>query len=362
MLNFIGRTLLRWLEQWSKEETDRPPAPPVLRAPAEPLTSPDEKSKEGSFVFPRVQRPAMGCLFEIYLAGTDRVSLLGAANEALDEIERLDRQLSHYRDDSDIARLNAYAAQQWVRLEPRLYQLLKHCAALSVETEGAFDITAGRLVKAWGFHHGTGRIPPADEIAEILQGIGANRILFDEEDHLVYFTSPQVEINLGAIGKGYALDEAADVLRFYGVQSAVLHGGQSTIYALGAPPGAEGWEFTIKDPRDKTTVLQSLLLRDEALSTSGSYEQFFEANGVRYSHLLDPRKGYPTQGMLSVSVAAPSAAISDALSTAFFIQGRAWTEAYCHAHPELCVVMMEEVGGGEVMVSRFGFENKPERT
>lgn len=356
MFNFFGRTLLRWLEQMSEEETDRPPVPQVIFAPSEPIASPAEETLEGGgFVFPRVQRAAMGCLFEVYLAGTDREALIGAANEALDEIERLDRQLSHYRNDSDIARLNAHAAQQWVRLEPRLYQLLKHCAELSVATEGAFDITAGRLVKAWGFHHGTGRIPPPDEIAEILQGIGAHRILFDDDDHLLYFTSPQVEINLGAIGKGYALDEAAEILRFYGVQSAVLHGGQSTIYALGAPPGAEGWEFAIKDPRDKKTILQRVVLRDEALSTSGSYEQFFEANGIRYGHILNPRTGRPAQGMLGVSVVAPSAADSDALSTAFFIQGRAWAEAYCRARPELRVVMIEEAEKGEQIVSRIGF-------
>src|SRR5216683_3119176 len=113
-------------------------------------------------------RAAMGSLFEIFLHGEDPVRLEGAANEALDEIVRLDAQLSHYRDDSDIARLNAGAASGWVRVEPCLYALLERCAVLSRATEGAFDITAGPLVKAWGFHEGEGRVPPEGEIAALM--------------------------------------------------------------------------------------------------------------------------------------------------------------------------------------------------
>src|SRR5439155_4746009 len=142
---------------------------------------------------------------------------IAAGESALDEVERLDRQLSHYRDDSDVARLNANATTQWVRLEPRLYQLLKRCYDLSVETEGAFDITAGPLVKAWGFFRGEGRIPPDDEIAALLSEIGTQRVRLDPARSAVRFASPGLEVSFGAVGKGYALDAAVEILRFYGV-------------------------------------------------------------------------------------------------------------------------------------------------
>jgi FAD:protein FMN transferase len=126
-----------------------------------------------------------------------------------------------------------------------------------------------------------------------------------------------------------------------------LHGGRSSIYALGAPPGAEGWEFTLRDPRDHTTPLHTVVLHDRAISTSGDYEQFFEADGVRYSHIIDPRSGRPVQGMQSVWVVAPSATDSDALSTAFFVLGPERTRAFCRQYPELEVVMVQSAPDGE---------------
>lgn len=342
-------------------------------------------------VTPRVQREAMGSLFEIYLAGTDREALVGAGEQALDEIERLDRQLSHYKMDSDVSRLNAHAGSQWVRLEPRMYQLLKRCAEIRRETDGAFDITLGPLIKAWGFYRGEGRVPSDEELDELMGQVGLESVEFDDEDQLVRFSSPGMEINLGAVGKGYAIDEAVEILKMYGVSSAVVHGGQSSIYALGTlpveeekrrrgegqtsfsdqlsviscqspgpnaqrptPNTQECWPFEIKDPRDMETVLETVFLRDEAISTSGSYEQFFEMDGVRYSHILDPRRGRPVQGMLSVSVIGPSAAETDALSTAFFVLGRENTEEFCRARPNLRVIMIEE-RGDDIEVTRIGF-------
>lgn len=384
----LGRALMRWLEKIGTSETETavPDASEPLSelvAEAKPEAHTADVKEPVEYVYPRVQRQAMGSLYEIYLAGTDREGLVAAGEEALNEIDRLDRQLSHYRDDSDITRLNRNAATQWVRVEPRLYRLLRRCCDLSLATDGAFDITAGPLIRAWGFFRGEGRVPSDEEIADLLPNVGFYRILTDDEDHLIYFTAPGLEINLGGIGKGYALDEAADILRAYQVRSAVLHGGQSTIYALGTPlePDVEsieqepatddeiqnpkskiqnppGWSFTIKDPRDHETPICTVTLRDEALSTSGSYEQFFEVAGVRYSHIIDPLTGRPAQGRLSVSVIAASATESDALSTAFFVLGREATEEYCKAHPNIRAIMIEECADNEIEIIKIGFDEE----
>ena len=377
----IGQALRRWLRNMEAAERGGDVPSPQIPREHEPVvrevdeyslaadsvaTKPAVEPESEEWVFPTVQRTAMGSLWEIYLVGTDREQLVAAADEGLDEIERLDRQLSHYKDDSDISRLNAHAGEQWVRLEPKLYFLLKRCVELSEMTGGAFDITSGPLTKAWGFFKGEKRIPPEDEVAAVMENVGAQRILFDDENWLVYFTRPEMEINLGAIGKGYAIDEAVKTLRSFNVQNAVLHGGQSTIYAMGSPPEpvsseleddfSPGWLFDIKDPRDRETVIQSVYLYDEALSTSGSYEDFFEVDGVRYSHIIDPRSGYPAKGMLSVSVIAPNAADSDALSTAFFVMGVGAAEEFCKSHPELRVIIVESVAEGDIRVTRIGFD------
>src|SRR5258708_11359856 len=380
MFNFLfGRAVMRWLEKLGDVEAEERPE----AENSEPFASQPEPKPSAGWVYPRVERPAMGRLFEIDLAGMDREGLISAGEQAMDDIERLDRQLSHYKDDSDTARLNAHATENRVRLEPRMYQLLKRCAELNAETEGAFDITTGPLTEAWGFYRGEGRVPSDTEIDEILHRVGMAKIAFDDEDDLVHYTVPGLEINLGAVGKGYSIDIATETLKMYGVERAVLDGGQSTIYAIGSAPIVEGereragegengrsdhqpstinhqlstinhqpstnigWEFIIKDPRDHVTPIETVYLKDQALSTSGSYEDFFEVDGIRYSHILDPRTGRPVQGMLSVSVIAPNAADSDALSTAFFVMGRERTEEFCRAHKELKVIMMEERKGGE---------------
>jgi thiamine biosynthesis lipoprotein len=296
---------------------------------------------------------AMACLFEAWLCGDDEAWCAGVAEEALAEVARLEAQLSHYRDDSDVARLNALASREWVRVEPALFALLSLARRLSRETDGAFDITAGPLVKAWGFYQGEGRVPTEEEIAAARARVGMSHVRLDRERSAVRFDVEGVDINLGAIGKGHALDQAAEVLRFYGVTNAVIHGGRSTILALGAPEGEEGWAFTLKDPRDRERPLYHVSLRDRALSTSGNAEQFFEADGKRYGHLLDPRTGRPVEGRLCVWVIAPSAAESDALSTAFIVLGPEATRAVCRKRPEIEAVLVETAESG-IRVTRIG--------
>jgi len=296
----------------------------------------------------------MGCLFEIMIWDADAEWSRAVALEALAEIERLDRQLSHYRGDSDIARLNALATTEWVRVEPELFGLLQTCARWTEETDGAFDIATGALLECWGFHRGSGRLADEAALSCALAASGMRRVELDAQDCLVHFSAPELILNLGAVGKGYALDRAADVLRFYGVRSALLHGGQSTILAVGGPPDAEAWRFQIKDPRDRANILATAHLRDAALSTSGSYEQYVEVNGMKYSHILDPRTGRPVTERLLVTARTAGAAWSDALSTALFVMGHERATDFVERHPEVAFVMLSEDVRGGTVISRAG--------
>lgn len=289
----------------------------------------------------------MGTSFEAILLGPDPEFLRAAAHESLDEVERLEARLSHYRADSEVCDLNRRAAFEPVRMEPSLFELLRRAVFLSEVTGGAFDCTAGPLVTCWGFFRGRGQKPEPGDLDAARARVGSRLLEFDDRDRTVRFTREGVEVHLGAIGKGYAVDRAVEVLRALGVEAALVHGGTSTIYALGAPPGEVGWEIGIVDPRDRGRRLASVRMRDRALSTSGDYEQFFEMDGRRFPHVLDPRTGDPASGTWSAAVLADSATDTDALSTAAFVLGTAGTQRLCEQYGELGALIIPDPGPGK---------------
>ncbi len=289
----------------------------------------------------RVSRQAMATTFEVLLP-LGVPDALAAAGAALDEIDRLETQLTVYREDSEVSRLNRLAATAPVPVEEGLFGLLQLAARISAETEGAFDISAGALVKAWGFFRGPRRVPPDAELREVLRRVGMRHVVFDAEQRTVRFDRPGVEFNLGSIGKGYALDRAARLLHSdWKTRSGLLHGGQSSVYAMGNEPGTErGWAVGIRHPWDEGRSLATVYLRDRALGTSAATFRHLEHHGRKLGHILDPRTGWPAETIASASVVAPTAAEADALATAFFIQGVDRARAYCAAHPEVGAVLL----------------------
>jgi thiamine biosynthesis lipoprotein len=193
-------------------------------------------------------RNAMATRFEVVLQGEDATRLRAAGEQALNEIERLEGQLSLYRPSSEIARVNAWAAERPVKLSPPVFQLLRQARQLSRETNGAFDITIAPLARCWGFMGEGGRKPTAAEIEEARAKVGMDHLLLDESDCTARFTVAGAMLDLGAIGKGYAIDRAVEVLREAGVTSALLHGGTSTVYGLGSPAEAGNWKVAIDGP------------------------------------------------------------------------------------------------------------------
>jgi FAD:protein FMN transferase len=291
----------------------------------------------------RASRRAMAATFEVALPFATPDALL-AAEAALDEVHRLEAQLTVYRDDSDVSNLNRVAASKPVHVDEALFELLRLAARLTAETQGAFDVTAGTLVKAWGFLRGPRRAPRAEERAAALQTVGMRHVLLDSDHRTVRFLLPGLEINLGSIGKGYALDCAARLLRDrWNVRAGLLHAGHSSVYAMGKEPAtAEGWRVALRHPWDEGRRLGVLTLKDRALATSAPTFQYLEYYGRKLGHILDPRTGWPAQGIASASVTAPTAAEADALATAFFILGVASAREYCHRHPEIGAVLVPE--------------------
>jgi FAD:protein FMN transferase len=268
---------------------------------------------------------AMGATYSVVLYGHDQAMMDAAINAAFAEVARLDAILSNYRSESEWSDVNRRAASEPVWVSPELFQLLSACIAYSRESEGAFDIAVGPLMKLWGFYKGSGRLPSLEEVASILPKVGYQHVLLDADKQTVRFDSPGVELDPGGIGKGYAVDCMVDVLRQLGFQIARVAGSDSTIYGMGAPPTEpKGWRVGIKDPRNARQTVAEVFLKDMSLSTSGSYEKFFRAEGRTYAHIMDPRTGYPAQGSGSVSVIAPRTIDSEAWAKPYFVNGRQW--------------------------------------
>ncbi len=286
-----------------------------------------------------VAREAMACRFEVTLPMTDPRGI-PAARWALDEIDRLEAQLTVYRDNSDVSCINRNAGEAAVQVESHLFELLLLSQELHRETGGAFDITTGPLIRCWGFFQRSGRIPDPDELDVARQCVGMSHVLLNAADHTVRFARPGVEINLGSIGKGYALDQVSRNLRAWGVRAALLSGGSSSVVAVGGHD--RGWVVGVRHPRKTGFRIATLRLRDAAMATSGTGEQYFMSEGKRYGHILDPRSGMPAHGLAAVTVVASSGAVADALSTAFFVGGCELANEYCRNHPEVLALMVRE--------------------
>ncbi len=277
------------------------------------------------------------------------------AAAAFDLLDELEAQLTVYRDDSEVCAINRYAARQVVPAEPELFDLLRLAAQVHADTEGAFDVAVGALIKAWGFFRGPKRVPSPEELEAARFSSGTALVLLDETRQTVRFVRPGVEFNLGAIGKGYALDRLAALITGDGKMSTVLlHGGHSSVYARGTPGEERGWPIDLTHPTDPDRILARVWLRDRALGTSAATYQYLEHEGRKLGHVLDPRRGWPAEEMASASVLAPTGALADALSTAFFVGGIELARRYCAAHPDVGALLLPAGADARLVVLGLG--------
>jgi thiamine biosynthesis lipoprotein len=268
---------------------------------------------------------AMGTTFSIAVYGDDRFRMEAAVDAAFDEVRRLDDMLSNYKPASEWSAVNRNAGDRPVRVSPELFRLLAQCMEYSRASEGAFDITVGSLMKVWGFYKGSGHLPHRPEVRAALTKVGYRNVQLDPGAQTVRFLRRGIELDPGGIGKGYAVDRMVDVLRQHGITAALVAGSASSIYAMGVPPSnPKGWSVEIRNPWNPGKTATTIHLKDMSMSTSGSYEKFFRAEGRTYSHIMDPRTGYPARGSASVSVIAPRCLDSEAWTKPYFVNGRRW--------------------------------------
>jgi thiamine biosynthesis lipoprotein len=283
---------------------------------------------------------AMGSAYSIVAYDADRYVLQAAVDAAFDEVRRLDGLLSNYKPASELSKINQLAADHPVVVSQEVFDLLSACLEYSRLSDGAFDITVGDLMKVWGFYKGSGHLPKPGEVQAALKTVGWRKVRLDPEHRTVFFTEKGVELDPGGIGKGYAVDRVVKILKQKGLHSALVTAGGSSIYGLGSPPGESGWPIDIRNPFDESKPEAEIVLADQSMSTSGSYEKFFTADGKVYSHIMDPRTGFPANGMISVSVIASRTLDSEAWTKPFFINGRDWASK--HQPPGVRVFLCED--------------------
>jgi FAD:protein FMN transferase len=290
---------------------------------------------------------AMGTRFDVAAYGADGNFLDAVFNEIFEDIDGLEQQMSKFRYDSEIAHINRNASRHSIMVEPKLFGLIQYALRMSGETRGAFDVTIGPLMKSWGFFRKEGRVPGKAEIAQILKSTGHEHVKTDVAARTIWFDKGEVELDLGAIAKGYAIDRAVETLRTYGVTSALVSSGMSSIYALGSPPGERAWEIKLRDPFDAAKAADTFLLKNCSISTSGNYIKFFQLDGKTYSHIMNPATGWPAEGMLSTAVAAVETTESEALSTAFYVLGPERAAEVLSARPNLSVVYYQPAAAAD---------------
>jgi len=314
----------------------------------------------------RFARKAMATDFEISFNRGQYPQAVEAAIAALDEVDRFESLLSVFQEDSEVSHINRTAAENAIEPSAEVRDLLRQCDLLSRETNGAIDITASPLWRLWGFAKREGKVPAQEDIDAVRQHVGPSFVQRDETSQSVRFAKPGIEISFGCIGKGAALDSAKHKLQELEIEHALLHGGRSSISALGGrmqeswPQSTQrnfpanvngtllvptrdrsiGWTIGISHPLRPGQRLAEVRLTNESLGTSGSQHQFFIHRGKRYGHIIDPRTGQPAQGMLMTTVIAPTAALADAISTAFFVLDPNQTAEYCRCHPGIAALLV----------------------
>jgi len=294
----------------------------------------------------RFSHEAMATTYEVIVVHEDERYAQQAAAAAFEEVNRLEADLSRFIENSDVSQINSLPVGRPLVLGLPAFECLEISRRLYDQTNGAFDITIGSLLKCWRSDDGKSRAPTEEQLNLARQRTGMDLLKLDAEEHTVEVLVEGVQVDLGGMGKGYAVDQMAKLLREWSIDVALVHGGYSSVLALDAPPDMEGWPVTLSHPGKQKTTLAKLYFHGRALSGSGLQKG---------RHIIDPRTGRPVKAKRAAWSSAPDAATGDALSTAFMVMAPDEIEEYCRRHPDVAaMIILQAEDGRKEEVLRFG--------
>ncbi|TDS14267.1 thiamine biosynthesis lipoprotein [Maribacter caenipelagi] len=262
----------------------------------------------------------MGSRFDITVVAKDPVEGDEYINLAISEITRIEKLISSWDSNSQTSEINRNAGIKPVQVDIELFNLIQRTIGISKLTDGAFDISYASMDKIWKFDGSMTDMPSEDAIRASVAKVGYQNIILDKEYHTVFLKLEGMKIGFGAIGKGYAADKAKELLKSKGVVSGIINA-SGDMNTWGKQPDGTEWKVAITNPMNKNKVFALLPIHNGAVVTSGNYEKYVNFNNIRYSHIIDPRSGYPATGIISVTVFAHKAELADALATSVFVMG-----------------------------------------
>ena len=293
----------------------------------------------------RFPHEAMATTFQAMIVGESPSYAEQAAMAAFAEVDIIEKEISRFIETSDVSQINHLAAGQWARIGIHTMECLKAAARVSAETNGAFDVTVGPLVACWRNPDKSPRQPSEDELAKARALVGMKLIELDPAENRVRVKTQGVRLDLGGIGKGYAVDRAIETLKEWSIESALVSGGDSSTFALGNLKGQQGWPVGVGGIRDEEKPPYVIDLCNQSLSGSGTH--------VKGAHIIDPRTGRPVAGRIAAWALHPNATVADALSTAFMVMTSAEVEQYCKAHPDTGAILVPQ-NEGPITRQRYG--------
>lgn len=269
--------------------------------------------------FKRVQK-LMGSRFEVTVVATDSLQANYYIDLAINEIVRIERLISSWDEFSQTSEINSNAGIKPIKVDKELFELIERSIGISKLTDGAFDISYASMDKIWKFDGSMTEMPAQMQVSEARSKIGYQNIELDKDSSTVFLKLKGMKIGFGAIGKGYAADKAKLMLVEKGAGAGIINA-SGDMNTWGKQPDGQNWKVAITNPLDKNKAFAILPITDGAVVTSGDYEKLVVFDGIKYSHIIDPRTGYPSKGLISVTVFAPKAELADALATAVFVMG-----------------------------------------
>lgn len=260
----------------------------------------------------------MGNRFDISVVESDSVVAESYINMAITEITRIEKIISSWDSNSETSKINRNSGIKPVKVSKELFSLIERSLAISKLTDGAFDISYASMDNIWKFDGSMTEMPSEKKIKESVKKVGYENIILNKEQQTVFLKLEGMKIGFGAIGKGYAADKAKALLISKGVKAGIINA-SGDMNTWGKQPNGEDWNVAITNPMNKKQAFALLPISNRAVVTSGNYEKFVVLNGKTYAHIINPKTGYPSSGILSVSVFASSAELADALATAIFV-------------------------------------------
>lgn len=298
----------------------------------------------------------MGSRFEITVVAENAAVSDQYIDVAVDEITRIEQLISSWDQKSQTSEINRHAGIKPVKVDLELYQLIERAIGISKLSDGAFDISYASMDRIWKFDGSMTKIPSEEAIKQSVSKVGYQKIKLNPSDTTVFLTEEGMKIGFGAIGKGYAADQAKALLDQLGVKGGIINA-SGDMNTWGKQTNGDDWKVAITNPLNKDKAIALFPLSNSAVVTSGDYEKYIELEGKKFAHIVDPRTGYPTSGIISATVFAPKAELADALATSIFVMGITAGIDRINQLPNIeCIIINDE---GKIITSaNIKIENK----